>query len=85
MLWKKDNYDILNESSPHETFGFPKERNFLQFPPVIQNFLIKTYNFNSIEQIDDIKKYLVEFVYYEDNSCNEKGLLISSYILQGLF
>ena len=58
MLWKKDNYDILNESSPHETFGFPKERDFIQFPPVIQNFLIKTYNFSSIEQLDDIKKQL---------------------------
>ena len=59
MKWKRDDYDIMDDGcSPHETFGFPKERNYLQFPQSIQNFLIKTYNLCSIEQVNDIKKQL---------------------------
>ena len=59
MKWKRDNYDIMDDScSPHEAFGFPKERNYLQFPQSLQNYLIKTYNLSSIEQVADIKKQL---------------------------
>ena len=49
--------DILL-GSPKETLGFTKDYTVNQLP-VIQNFLIKKYNFNSIEQSNDIKKQLL--------------------------
>ena len=55
-IWKKDFDDILGDGSPHETLGFTKEKNY-QFE-LFQNFLIKKYNFKSIEQVNDIKKQL---------------------------
>ena len=59
MKWKRDDYGITDDScSPHEAFGFPKERNYLQFPQSLQNYLIKTFNLCSIEQVADIKKQL---------------------------
>jgi SepF-like predicted cell division protein (DUF552 family) len=58
-IWKREENDILGSGSPYETLGFSKERNYLQIPATIQNFLIKPYNFNSIEQVSDIKKHLL--------------------------
>jgi len=55
-IWKKDFDDILGDGSPHETLGFTKEKNYVL--PMIQNFLIKKYNFKSIEQVNDIKQQL---------------------------
>lgn len=57
-FWKKEFDDILGDGSPHETLGFTKEKNYLQVPMMIQKFLIKKYNFRSIEQIEDIKNQL---------------------------
>ncbi|MFX1394753.1 MAG: cell division protein SepF [Promethearchaeota archaeon] len=57
-FWKKEYEDILGDGSPHETLGFTKERNYLQIPAMIQKFLIKKFDFNSIEQIGEIKKQL---------------------------
>ncbi len=57
-LWKgkEDVDDILG--SPHETMGFSKEKNYLELSSIIQKFLIKKYNFRSIEQVEDIKRQL---------------------------
>jgi len=57
-FWKKEFVDILGDGSPHETLGFTNEKNYLQVPLMIQKFLIKKYDFRSIEQIDDIKQQL---------------------------
>jgi SepF-like predicted cell division protein (DUF552 family) len=57
-FWKKED-DILSSGSPHEALGFSKENNYLHIPSIIQNFLIKKYEFNSMEQIPDIKKQLM--------------------------
>ena len=58
-FWKKEFDDILGDGSPHETLGFTKDRNYLQVSnAMIQNFLIKKYNFKSIEQVNDIKQQL---------------------------
>lgn len=58
-IWKKENDDILSSGSPHETLGFSKEKNYLEIPAFIQNYIIKKYEFNSIDQIADIKKKLL--------------------------
>ena len=58
-FWKKEYDDILGDGSPHETLGFAKERNYLQVPYMIQKFLIKKYNLQSIEQVEDIKQQLL--------------------------
>ena len=50
-LWKKVDDDLLG--SPEETMGFSKELLALK-----QNFLIKKYDFSSIEQVEEIKKKL---------------------------
>ena len=57
-LWKRENDDILSNGSPHETLGFSKENNYLQMSTVFQNFMIKKYDFNSIQQVPEIKKQL---------------------------
>jgi SepF-like predicted cell division protein (DUF552 family) len=57
-LWKKEE-DILNSGSPHEALGFSKENDFLHIPGFIQNFLIKKYEFNSLDQVPEIKKQLM--------------------------
>ena len=58
-LWKKENDDILSSGSPHETLGFSKEKNYLELPAFIQNYIIKKYELNSIDQVADIKKKLL--------------------------
>ena len=58
-LWKKDYDDILLDGSPHETLGFSKNKGYYDVPAILQKFMIKNYNLNSIEQIDDIKKQLI--------------------------
>jgi len=57
-LWKREDDDILNNGSPHETLGFSKGDNYLQMSKVFQNFLIKKYDFNSIKQVPEIKRQL---------------------------
>ena len=44
--------DVLD--SPEETMGFSRD-----LPSLKQSFLIKKYDFSSIEQIDEIKKELL--------------------------
>ena len=44
--------------SPQDAMGFSKETDYLQVSSFIQRFFIKKYNFQSIEQVDDIKKQL---------------------------
>ena len=54
-FWGKNNdndYDLL--SSPQETMGFSKE-----YSSLIQNFIIRKYNFTNLNQVDDIKKQLL--------------------------
>ncbi|MFX1326942.1 MAG: cell division protein SepF [Promethearchaeota archaeon] len=52
-LWgKKEDYDLLG--SPQETMGFSKE-----YASLLQNFVIRKYDFTNINQIEDIKKQLL--------------------------
>ena len=57
-LWKRENDDILSNGSPYETLGFSKDKDYLQLPQFIQNFVIKKYELSSIDQLPDIKKLL---------------------------
>jgi len=51
-FWKKFDDDLLG--SPEETMGFSRE-----FSALKQSFMIKKYDFSSLEQIEDIKKQLL--------------------------
>ncbi|MFW9951318.1 MAG: cell division protein SepF [Candidatus Thorarchaeota archaeon] len=51
-LWKKVDDDLLG--APEETMGFSRELIELK-----QSFLIKKYDFSSLEQIEEIKKELL--------------------------
>ncbi|MHA1293779.1 MAG: cell division protein SepF [Promethearchaeota archaeon] len=55
-FWRKIEENLL--TSPQETMGFSKEKDYLQ-KKNIRNFLIKKYNFYSINQVGDIKKQLL--------------------------
>jgi SepF-like predicted cell division protein (DUF552 family) len=56
-FWKKeDEEEYLG--SPYEAMGCSKEKDYFQVSSIVQKFLIKKYNFRSIEQIEDIKKQL---------------------------
>ena len=50
--WKKVEADLL--SSPEETMGFSRELSSLK-----QSFIIKKYDFSSLEQVEEIKKELL--------------------------
>jgi len=52
LFGKKDEDDLLE--SPKETLGFTKD-----FSSVIQEFLIKKYDFSDLDQVGDIKKQLM--------------------------
>lgn len=52
LFGKKDEDDLLE--SPKETLGFTKD-----FSSVIQEFLIKKYDFSDLDQVEDIKKQLM--------------------------
>ena len=49
---KSEDNDLLG--SPQETMGFSKE-----FSSLLQNFIIKKYDFSNLNQIEDIKKQLL--------------------------
>ena len=49
---KKEDIELLG--SPQEAMGFSKE-----YSSLLQNFLIKKYDFSSLDQIEDIKKQLL--------------------------
>ena len=49
---KKDGPELLG--SPHETMGFSKE-----YSSLLQNFIIRKYDFSNPNQVDDIKKQLL--------------------------
>lgn len=51
-FWKKVDEELLG--SPEETMGFSRDLSSLK-----QSFLIKKYDFSSLEQIDEIKKELL--------------------------
>ena len=56
-FWKKTEENELFDS-PQDAMGFSKETDYLQVSSLIQRFFIKKYNFQSLEQVDDIKKQL---------------------------
>ena len=56
-FWKKVEENELF-GSPQDAMGFSKETDYLQVSSLIQRFFIKKYNFQSIEQVEDIKKQL---------------------------
>ncbi len=49
---KKDDTDLLG--SPQETMGFSKE-----YSSLLQNFIIRKYDFTNLAQVEDIKKQLL--------------------------
>ena len=49
---RKDDIELLG--SPQEAMGFSKE-----YSALLQNFIIKKYDFSSLDQIEDIKKQLL--------------------------
>jgi len=49
---KSDNLSLLG--SPQEAMGFSKE-----YSSLLQNFVIRKYDFSNLSQIDDIKKQLL--------------------------
>lgn len=49
---KKDDNELLG--SPQETMGFSKE-----YSSLLQNFIIKKYDFSNLAQVEDIKKQLL--------------------------
>jgi len=52
-LWgKKEGLELLG--SPQETMGFSKE-----YSALLQNFIIRKYDFSNPNQVDDIKKLLL--------------------------
>ncbi len=51
-LWKRVEADLL--STPEETMGFSRE-----FSSLKQSFIIKKYDFSSLEQVEEIKKQLL--------------------------
>lgn len=51
-FWKKIDNDLLG--SPEETMGFSRD-----FSALKQSFLIKKYDFSSLDQIEDIKNELL--------------------------
>ncbi len=55
--WRRENEILF--SSPQETMGFSKDQGLLKISSVIQNFLIKKFDFSSLEQVKDIKKQLL--------------------------
>lgn len=53
-LWgKKDDNELLG--SPQETMGFSKE-----YSSLLQNFIIRKYDFTNPNQVEDIKKQLLK-------------------------
>jgi SepF-like predicted cell division protein (DUF552 family) len=58
---KNEDNDLLG--SPHETMGFSKE-----YSSLLQNFVIRKYDFSNLNQMEDIKKQLL----------NRKILLINT-------
>ena len=53
-IWgKKDNMELLG--SPQETMGFSKE-----YSSLLQNFIIRKYDFTNPSQVEDIKKQLLK-------------------------
>ncbi|MFW9896719.1 MAG: cell division protein SepF [Candidatus Thorarchaeota archaeon] len=49
---KKSDNDLLG--SPHEAMGFSKE-----YSSLLQNFIIRKYDFSNPNQVEDIKKQLL--------------------------
>ncbi|KKK42780.1 hypothetical protein LCGC14_0631560 [marine sediment metagenome] len=49
---KKDGSELLG--SPQETMGFSKE-----YSTLLQNFIIKKYDFSNVNQVEDIKRQLL--------------------------
>ena len=53
-LWgKKDDNELLG--SPQETMGFSKE-----YSSLLQNFIIRKYDFTNLNQVEDIKNQLLK-------------------------
>ena len=58
IFGKKGREDIHFAASPQETMGFSKEGDLLMLTSV-QNYLIKKYTFNALDQVNDIKRQLL--------------------------
>ncbi|MFX1499900.1 MAG: cell division protein SepF [Promethearchaeota archaeon] len=53
-LWgKKEDQELLG--SPQETMGFSKE-----YSSLLQNFIIRKYDFTNLHQVEDIKNQLLK-------------------------
>ncbi len=53
-LWgKKEDYELLG--TPQETMGFSKE-----YSSLLQNFIVRKYDFTNLNQIEDIKNQLLK-------------------------
>ena len=53
-LWgKKEDHELLG--SPTETMGFSKE-----YSSLLQNFIVRKYDFTNLNQVEDIKKQLLK-------------------------
>ena len=57
-IFGKKREDIHFAASPQETMGFAKEGDLLMLTSV-QNYLIKKYTFDALDQITDIKRQLL--------------------------
>ncbi|MCK4481068.1 MAG: cell division protein SepF [Candidatus Lokiarchaeota archaeon] len=53
-LWGKKDYNELL-GSPQETMGFSKE-----YSSLLQNFIIRKYDFTNLNQVEDIKNQLLK-------------------------
>ena len=58
-FWKKEYDEILCDGSAQEILGFSKDKYYEVSNNLFQKFMIKNYNLNSTNQIDDIKKQLM--------------------------
>jgi SepF-like predicted cell division protein (DUF552 family) len=58
IFGKKGREDIHFAASPQETMGFSKEGDLMMLTTV-QNYLIKKYTFNTLDQVKDIKRQLL--------------------------
>ena len=69
---KKKNYnDLLG--SPQEAMGFSKE-----YSSLLQNFVIRKYDFSNLNQVDDIKKQLLGLRNIETSIKSTKNFSFSS-------
>ena len=74
-LWgKKEDHELLG--SPTETMGFSKE-----YSSLLQNFIVRKYDFTNLNQVEDIKKQLLK---RKILIINAKEILEKDYTVGGI-